>query len=102
MLEIIALIYLTRRVGEIARGKGRKAGWFKLMTVLLWFGCEFGGGIAGAIIAELAGWPEAVAYLIALVGALVGAGLSLLIVKTLPARDDAALMQPPPPPPAFG
>jgi hypothetical protein len=101
MLEIIALIYLTRKVGDIAREKGRKAGWFKLMTVVLWFGCEIGGGIVGAIVAELAGWPEAVIYLLALLGAAVGAGLSILIVKTLPVRD-AGLMQQPPPPPAFG
>ena len=101
MLEIIALVYLTRRVGDIARAKGRKAGWFKLMTVLLWFGCELGGGVVGAVAAELAGWPEAAIYLFALVGAAFGAGLSFLIVKTLPVRD-AALMQPPPPPPAFG
>jgi hypothetical protein len=101
MLEIIALVYLTRRVGGIARGKGRKAGWFKLMTVLLWFGCEIGGAVAGGIISALAGWPEAVIYLFALTGAAVGAGLSLLIVKTLPVRDEA-FMQPPPPPPAFG
>ncbi|HLL76907.1 MAG TPA: hypothetical protein VK421_16755 [Pyrinomonadaceae bacterium] len=101
MLEIIALIYLTRRVGEIAREKGRKAGWFKFMTVVLWFGCEIGGGIVGGVASAVAGWPDAVAYLFALVGAAVGAGLSILIVKTLPVRD-AALMQPPPPPPAFG
>jgi hypothetical protein len=100
MLEIFALIYLTRRVGDIAREKGRKAGWFKFMTVVLWFGCEIGGGIVGAVAAEVAGWPEAVAYLLALAGAAVGAGLSILIVKTLPARD-AAFMQQPPPPPTF-
>lgn len=101
MLEILALVYLTRRVGDIAREKGRKAGWFKLMTVLLWIGCEIGGAVAGGIAVALTGWPEAVIYLFALVGALVGAALSFLIVKTLPVRD-AALMQPPPPPPAFG
>ena len=101
MLEIIALIYLTRRVGEIAREKGRKAGWFKLMTVVLWFGCEIGGAVVGGIVTAIAGWPEAVIYVLALVGAAAGAGLSFLIVKALPVRD-AALMQPPPPPPAFG
>jgi hypothetical protein len=101
MLEIIALVYLTRRVGEIAREKGRKAGWFKLMTVVLWIGCELGGAVAGGIAVALAGWPEAVTYVFALVGAAAGAGLSFLIVKTLPVRD-AALMQQPPPPPAFG
>jgi uncharacterized membrane protein YeaQ/YmgE (transglycosylase-associated protein family) len=101
MLEIIALIYLTRRVGEIAREKGRKAGWFKLMTVVLWLGCEIGGAIAGGIATALMGWPEAVIYVFALVGAVVGAALSFLIVKTLPVRD-AAFMQQPPPPPAFG
>ena len=70
------------------------------MTVVLWFGCEIGGGIVGAVVAELTGWPETGVYLLALAGAAVGAGLSILIVKTLPVLD-AALMQPPPPP-AFG
>ena len=101
MLELIALFYLTRRVGDIARRKGRKAGWFQLMTVLLWFGCELGGGVVGGIAVALTDSPEALIYLFALDGAVVGAGLSFLIVRTLPASD-ALLMQQPPPPPAFG
>ncbi|HEY9285503.1 MAG TPA: hypothetical protein VIP46_18775 [Pyrinomonadaceae bacterium] len=100
MLELIALLYLTRCVGGIARQKGRKAGWFQLMTVLLWFGCELGGGVVGGIAVALTDSPEVFIYLFALAGAVVGAGLSILIVKTLPVSD--SLLVPPPPPPAFG
>ena len=63
MLEILMLIFLTRKVGEIVGAKGRKAGWYKFMTVLLWFGCE----VVGAII----GIPLIVVGLLALVAGIV-------------------------------
>ena len=47
MLEIIALIFLTRQIGALALRKGLKPGTWKLYTVLLWFGAEIGGIIIG-------------------------------------------------------
>ncbi len=47
MLEIIALIFLTRNIGALAIKKGLKPGTWKLYTVLLWFGAEIGGIIIG-------------------------------------------------------
>ena len=47
MLEIIALIFLTRQIGALALKKGLKPGTWKLYTVLLWFGAELGGIIIG-------------------------------------------------------
>ncbi len=100
MLEIFALIFLTRRVGEIVSAKGRKAGWYKLMTVLLWFGCEVGGAILGGIIVGLSGASEGFIYLLALIGAAVGAGAAFLIAKSVPPVE--AMPAVPPPPPTFG
>ncbi len=43
MLDIIALIFLTMQIGNIALTKGVKPGTWKLYTVLAWFGGEILG-----------------------------------------------------------
>lgn len=43
MLEIILLIILTRKVGELAARKGEHKGWYKFYTVLAWIGFEILG-----------------------------------------------------------
>lgn len=43
MLEIIALVFLTGKMGQLAEQKGQKKGRWKLYTVLAWFGAEFLG-----------------------------------------------------------
>lgn len=98
MLEILLLIALTRRIGRIVEQKGRTSGWYKLMTVLLWFGGEIVGGIIGAVIAEVSGMSDIFIYLIALTGAAVGAGAAFLIAKAVPSTAEYS---PPPPPPTF-
>jgi hypothetical protein len=98
MLEIILLITLTRRIGHILEQKGRKSGWYKLLTVLLWFGGEIIGGIIGAVIAEIGGLNQALIYLIALMGAAAGAGAAFLIAKAVSPITEYS---PPPPPPTF-
>ena len=40
MLEILALFFLTKRIGEIVEEKGRKTIGYKLLTVALWIGGE--------------------------------------------------------------
>lgn len=47
MLEIIALIFLTRKMGRLAETKGLKSGIWKLYTVLAWLGAEFLGVMIG-------------------------------------------------------
>ncbi|HEX8175895.1 MAG TPA: hypothetical protein VF543_12315 [Pyrinomonadaceae bacterium] len=98
MLEILLLINLTRRIGHILEQKGRKSGWYKFLTVLLWFGGEIIGGIIGAVIAEIGGLNQAIIYLVALIGAAAGAGLSFLIAKSV---SPVTEYSPPPPPPTF-
>ena len=103
MLEIILLIYLTRRVGEIVKGKNRKPGWYKFMTVVLWLGGEFAGAFVGGIIVALTGTNQLLIYVFALVGAGIGAGVAFAVAKGVPgAADPYTMMQPPPPPPTFG
>ena len=49
MIEIIALIFLTRNIGNLAERKGLKKGWWKFYTVIGWFG----GEIIGIVLAIL-------------------------------------------------
>lgn len=47
MLEILALVYITRIIGALAARKGLKEGRWKLYTVLLWFLAELTGMFTG-------------------------------------------------------
>jgi Na+-transporting methylmalonyl-CoA/oxaloacetate decarboxylase beta subunit len=98
MLEIIILIFLTRHVGEIVRSKGRAAGWFQVLAVVLWIGGELTGVIVGIIVGALTDSGMLLAYLFALFGAAAGAGISVLIARSLSAKSYDA----PPQPPVFG
>ena len=87
MLEILALVILTRKNGIIAEKKGHNPTGYKWLTALLWFGGEIAGGIAGAV---MAGGDESLkifAYLFALGGAMLGAALSRVIVNRLPGLE---------------
>jgi hypothetical protein len=50
MLEIIALIFLTRQIGRMAHDKGLKSSTWKLYTVLAWFVGEIAGAVFGLMI----------------------------------------------------
>ncbi len=50
MLEIIALIFLTRKMGTMAFDKGLKPGTWKLYTVMAWIAGEISGAIIGILI----------------------------------------------------
>ena len=50
MLEIIALIFLTRDIGKIAASKGLKPGTWKIYTVLAWIIFEIWGFIIALMI----------------------------------------------------
>ena len=99
MLEIIVLIFLTRQVGEIVEEKGRRSGWYKALTVVLWIGGEVIGAIVGLVVAEVTGSGQFLMYLCALVGAALGAVLAFVIAKSL---SPVVAYNTPPPPPTFG
>ena len=98
MLEIIALIFLVRHIGEVVRSKGRKPGWFQVLTVVLWIGGELVGGVIGGSVGALTDTGMALAYVCALLGAAAGAGISILIARSLSEKTYDA----PPQPPVFG
>ena len=49
MIEIIALIFLCRKIGELAIKKGLKAGTWKAYTVLAWIVAEMIGVVLGML-----------------------------------------------------
>lgn len=49
MLEIIALYFLCKHIGQIALRKGQVPGRWKLFTILAWIFGEFTGILLGAI-----------------------------------------------------
>ncbi|MGC4101263.1 hypothetical protein [Ferruginibacter sp.] len=50
MLEIIAIIFLSRKNGFLAESKGLKSGTWIRYTVLAWIGFEFAGALIGMIL----------------------------------------------------
>jgi MFS family permease len=87
MIEIIVLINLAKKIGAIVEEKGRNKGRYQLMLVLFWFGGEIFGGLIGAILAEIAleneGSGQLLAYLFAIICAVLGAVTAFLIAKNL-------------------
>ncbi|HKC36333.1 MAG TPA: hypothetical protein VKB95_09740 [Chitinophagaceae bacterium] len=50
MLEIIALIFLSKNIAGLAERKGLKRGWWRFYTVLAWVAAEFIGAVAAILI----------------------------------------------------
>ncbi len=86
MLEILFLIFLSKKIGKIVVAKGRKPGRYKAMLVGFWFGGEIIGLLIGqSMLGESIG-----IYLIALIGAGVGAAVSFGIANNLtPERPES-------------
>jgi hypothetical protein len=52
MIEILALIFLTRKIGDKATLKGLPVGRWKLYTILAWFGGEILGVVLGLMVSD--------------------------------------------------
>ncbi len=50
MLEIIALIFLTKEIGKIATKKGLKSVTWKIYTIIAWLVAEIIGVVVGLMI----------------------------------------------------
>lgn len=93
MLEIIALYFLCKRMGENLRDKGwRTTIWMQIAVVLTWFGCMLLGGVAYGIYVFIKEGeaatqnPGPLVYLIAFLSAAAGVGVLFLITSLLPAK----------------
>lgn len=85
MLEIILIWRLAVYIGNQASQKGLKKGRYQLMAVLLWIIGEFTGGIVALAIFGESGslWLR---YAFALLGAIIGAGITFAVAKLLPSQ----------------
>lgn len=71
MIEILFLMFFTRRIGAVVSAKGVSPGGYKALAVALWIGGEVIGAIAGVSLGADGGGLY--------VGALLGAGCGALI-----------------------
>src|ERR1700744_1899926 len=91
MLEIIFVITLWKKMGELMRSKGYdKPFWFQFFVPVCWLGGEFLGAFVYAIIRVIRGQQatgfDIFLYLAALVGAGLGAGVIFLIANCFSPR----------------
>lgn len=63
--------------------KGHKSGRYKALTVGLWFGGEIVGAIIGFAVTGVNSSSQFVPYLVALLGAVIGAGIAFAIANNL-------------------
>lgn len=83
MLEIIALVWLWRVNGANARAKGQRAAKYRIITFVLWFGLEIFGVFVGETICRDS---IMVAYILGILGAVLGGFLSYHIAKNCPQK----------------
>jgi hypothetical protein len=93
MLEIVALYFLCKKMGERLRAKGwTKPVWMQIAVVLAWFGCMFLGSVAYGVYVVIKEGEAAAqdvgfsVYPIALISGAAGVGLLFLIAGMFPNR----------------
>ncbi len=88
MLEIIAAIYLGKKIRDIVKEKGLNPTGYIIIMVVLWIGFEFFGALVGMLITE----DEMGAYVFAIIGAVLGAAISYAIADNAkPAKVEKTL-----------
>lgn len=78
MLEILAMIWFAKKLGKIAREKGRHAPGCQVFGIFCWIVGEIMGAVAGASTGD-----QAAVYVFAILGAVISAVASYAIVKSL-------------------
>ncbi|MFT7037063.1 MAG: energy-converting hydrogenase Eha subunit A [Cyclobacteriaceae bacterium] len=81
MLEVILVIYLSKKIGKILDEKGHNKGWYVAIFVITWIVSEISGIVLGAII-----FPDApvAMYIMGLLGAAAAYYANYLFAKSLP------------------
>jgi len=80
MLEVFAIIFLSKKFGGIADDKGHSRGLFIALTIIFWVGGEIAGMLLGLIVFEEEGL---IMYAFAILGAGLGALTVFLIASSL-------------------
>ncbi len=83
MLELLFLIWFSKKLSALAAGKGRSK-WWAALGACFWIGGELMGFIVGALLGLDMG-----AYGIAILFAIVGAVIAYFVVNALPAQAGA-------------
>ena len=91
MLEIIVLIFIVRRMGEICKEKGYKPTPYKIMTVLLFIAIEFIGIFIGTMIEDLLMLNDLIIYLFAIIGATIGVTISFAVINSIGEKEELVL-----------
>jgi hypothetical protein len=110
MIELyFLLIRLPQMMSQLARERNRSAVGWSVIGIVAWIGAElavfFVYGFIYAIGQAQWGWPEQqpggvlfLIYVLALVAAILGAGIARRVLRSMPVNQP---MPPPPPPPQF-
>ncbi|HZS10444.1 MAG TPA: hypothetical protein VFD58_36790 [Blastocatellia bacterium] len=94
MLELFFIfVWLPRRIGRLARERGRSALWWSLFAIMMWVGLEVAAGVVLGLVSELLGLGQqagsgtfvvVVIYIVALLSGAVGAEIVRRILITYP------------------
>jgi hypothetical protein len=92
MIEVLLVIYLCKKVGDVVRPKGYSVGLWRFFMVLGWVGGEITGGVIGGIMAAAsAGNAQepsmGVIYVCTLVGAALGAVIVFELANALGSKE---------------
>jgi hypothetical protein len=89
MIEILLIIFLAKKIGNVAEARGYGRILFQAMLVLFWFGGELFGAIFGAVLGSdrTGEAPFGAIYLFALLGAAAGAIAAFTIASFLPEQS---------------
>lgn len=86
MLEIFALMALTKKNAALAAEKGLSKGLFRALTIFLWIFNEILFAVAAILVLDLSSYGLA---FIALIGGAIGGLISFLIARFMPASPNA-------------
>ncbi len=90
MLEILALIMLWRKIGNVVSEKGRETIGYQLMAIGMWIGGEILGFMIGTVLTGGGSEFNIAAYGLALVGAIAGGVTAYLIARSLTPASNVA------------
>lgn len=95
MLEILALWWLTKKIGEIGKQKGHESLAYQIIAVVLWLGGEIAGAVVGVLLsAFMDDSLGCLIYLFAIVGAVVGGAAAYFIATLISPADPTASTSP--------